>query len=221
MYEYERLKKILDEKISELTSLSDHVVTSSGVDAVRDTVGERIEYDTYTDLSRATQLMTEIEQIKKELEEFPILNTKLSKKQEDVIKKSVVWDLMKYSKVSYEEEMKEYMKLNFWGKAKTMFAGKRPKKNATDNEIIDKYGEDAKETTMLSELNRYKREHNQIIEWIKEFYKNHPEELKTTIEERIEAENKDYEERLKEVYKRNDEYLAEAKEVIREGKVKL
>ena len=70
---------------------------------------------------------------------------------------------------------------------------------------------------MQGELNRAEREFNQLVEWIKDYYQKHPEELTTSIEERIEQERKVYEERIKSIQAKNDSYLAEANEAVKGG----
>ena len=46
---------------------------------------------------------------------------------------------MKTAKELYDQQMQEYMQMNFWGKAKTMLAGKSPKKNASSKQIMYTY----------------------------------------------------------------------------------
>lgn len=48
------------------------------------------------------------------------------------------------AKEMYDSKMNAYMQMNFWGKAKTILAGKKPKK-MSDSEIIQTYGSNAKQ----------------------------------------------------------------------------
>ena len=156
-------------------------------------------------------------EIKKEIEAYPIKEEKISPAMEERIRKANVGSIMRSAKEEYDKQMNEYMQKNFWGKAKTMFAGKKPIQNATSEQIIATYGNEAKNKEMQGELNRAEREFNQLVEWIKDYYQKHPEELTTSIEERIEQERKVYEERIRSIQVKNDSYLAEANEAVKGG----
>ena len=218
MSELERLQAELENKTRELASLTTRERTTVGdVDAVLDKIGKTVEYEGYKDVGRATQLIDEIDKIKKEIEAYPIKEEKLSPAMEERIRKANVGSIMRSAKEEYDKQMNEYMQKNFWGKAKTMFAGKKPIQNATSEQIIATYGNEAKNKEMQGELNRAEREFNQLVEWIKDYYQKHPEELTTSIEERIEQERKVYEERIKSIQAKNDSYLAEANEAVKGG----
>ena len=173
-----------------------------GVDALLDKVGKTIEYESYKDVKRANQLINEINNIKKEIEAYPIKEEKLTPALEERLRKSYVGSIMKSAKEEYDKQMNEYMQMNFWGKAKTMFSGKKPIKNASSEQIIATYGNDAKNKEMQGELNLAEREFNQLVEWIKDYYQKHPNELTTSLDERIEQERKKYQERIKNIEKK-------------------
>ena len=139
----------------------------TGVDVVRDKVGKTEEYESYKDFGRAVQLMEEIKKLEKEIEEFPIKDAKLSATQEEIVRKANVGGILKTVKEEYDRKMNEYMQMNFWGKAKTMFTGKKSKKNASSLQIIETYGADAIDIEMQGELRRAEREFNELVEWIK------------------------------------------------------
>ena len=174
MQELERLKAELKSKTSELASLTTHESYIEGVDALLDKVGKTIEYESYKDVKRANQLINEINNIKKEIEAYPIKEEKLTPALEERLRKSYVGSIMKSAKEEYDKQMNEYMQMNFWGKAKTMFSGKKPIKNASSEQIIATYGNDAKNKEMQGELNLAEREFNQLVEWIKDYYQKHP-----------------------------------------------
>ncbi len=217
MSELEKLQAELESKTRELASLTTHERTTIGVDAVLDKVGKTVEYEGYKDPGRATQLIEEINTIKKEIEAYPIKEEKISPAMEERIRKANVGSIMKSAKEEYDKQMNEYMQMNFWGKAKTMFSGKKPIKNASSEQIIANYGNDAKNKEMQGELNRAEREFNQLVEWIKDYYQKHPEELTISIEERIEQERKLYQERIKNIEAKNDSYLNEATNAVKGG----
>ena len=196
MKEYEKLQDELKKKLEELNSLS-------------------------SDPARESKLKAEIELLKEEIVTFPIQGTKLSKEQDDSLRKSVVGEIVKNSKEEYNRQMKEYMSMNFWGKAKTMFVGKKPKKDSSDKEIIDTYGENIKNEWLQGELARAKREYDALVEWLKNYYEKHPEDQETSLEDRLNEEKEKYEARVREKIERNNSYLEEAKEVVSEGKIKL
>lgn len=217
MSELEKLQLELEGKTRELASLTTHESSTVGADALLDKIGKTVEYEGYRDVGRATQLMDEIKNIKKKIEEYPIKEEKISPAMEDRIRKANVGSIMKSAKEEYDKQMNEYMQMNFWGKAKTMFSGKKPIKNASSEQIIAVYGNDAKNKEMQGELNRAEREFNQLVEWIKDYYQQHPEELTTSIEERIEQERKLYQERIKNIEAKNDSYLNEATDAVKGG----
>lgn len=126
MSELERLQAELENKTRELASLTTRERTAVGdVDAVLDKIGKTVEYEGYKDVGRATQLIDEIDKIKKEIEAYPIKEEKLSPAMEERIRKANVGSIMRSAKEEYDKQMNEYMQKNFWGKAKTMFAGKK------------------------------------------------------------------------------------------------
>ena len=168
MKEYEKLQDELKKKLEELHSLS-------------------------SDPARESKLKAEIELLKEEIVTFPIQGAKLSKEQDDSLRKSVVGEIVKNSKEEYNRQMKEYMSMNFWGKAKTMFLGKKPKKDSSDKEIIDTYGENIKNEWLQGELARAKREYDALVEWLKKYYENHPEDQEASLEDRLNEEKEKYE----------------------------
>lgn len=196
MREYQKLRDELKKKLQELHGLS-------------------------SDPARESKLKAEIALLEEEIVTFPIQGTKLSKEQDERLRKSVVGEIVKTAKNEYDKQMEEYMSMNFWGKAKTMFAGKKPKKDSSDIEIIDKYGEEYKNKWMQGEIARAKREYDALVEWLKKYYEKHPEDQETSLEDRLNEEKEKYEARVREKIERNNSYLEEAKEVVSEGKIKL
>lgn len=220
MKEYERLLAKREEKWKQLRSLVRHVKSTTG-DAVRDTGYNTSEYEEYADPVKAEEIKKEIEIINNLIDTYPTSKAKFSEKEQERFRKYDIGKIMTSAKEAYDQEMKEYMEMNFWGKAKTMFAGKKPKTKATDAQIIKEYGEEAKVKEMQGELKAAKEEYEKSIEWLKEYYKAFPKELSSTIENRLELAKKAYAEKLREIEERNNSYLEEANEVVRTGAVKL
>lgn len=196
MREYQKLCDELKKKLEELKSIS-------------------------SDPDRESEIKTEISLLEEEIVTFPIQGTKLSEEQAERLRKSVVGEIVKTAKNEYDKQMEEYMSMNFWGKAKTMFTGKKPKKDSSDIEIIDKYGEEYKNKCMQGEIARAKREYDALVEWLKNYYEKHPEDQEASLEDRLNEEKEKYEARVREKIERNNSYLEEAKEVVSEGKIKL
>ena len=76
----------------------------------------------------------------------------------------------------YEEKIEAYMAMNFWGKAKTLFAGKKPKKLSQQG-IIQEYGTQALEQITSPAKDRLIMERDAQIEMAKKDFANYPKQL--------------------------------------------
>ena len=125
------------------------------------------------------------------------------------------------AKAKYDQKMNEYMKMNLWGKAKTMFAGKKPKK-MTGNEIMQTYAEEVTQIELQKAIERKKKEFEEDIAWTKSYYTEHPEDLKpgsdtyNSIENIIRYKVRKYEYEIKQLEKKYQQMKENAIDLVKD-----
>ncbi len=137
----------------------------------------------YTDESKAKYLKGQINYLKEQIDSYShdaetIRRVQARKEQEDQEWRET--QITHNANVLYEEKIEAYMAMNFWGKAKTLFAGKKPKK-LNQQEIIQKYGSEAVEQVIGPARERLIIERDAQIERAKKDFINEPKQLEYAI----------------------------------------
>lgn len=130
------------------------------------------------------------------------------------------------AKEMYDSKMNAYMQMNFWGKAKTILAGKKPKK-MSDSEIIQTYGSNAKQVELEKMIQRRQQQFQEQVAWEQQYYTEHPEDLKpdspvfNSVENIIKNTTSHYNfdiENMKKDYQRQLEFITEQ---VEKGSMRL
>lgn len=178
---------------------------------------EVIEYVEYSNPTKAKELRQKIEELKKNINGY---DNNIQKQHEEDIRigvqkaKETKQDIFNLSKQKYDEKMNAYMSMNFWGKAKTMLAGKKPKK-MNNREIVATYGNESVEELLQPTLEKIELLRQDEIRNITELYSNMSEEEKmrrekelgTTLESRIKQINFHYDKEIEDIRKNYDSKL--------------
>ncbi len=175
----------------------------------------------FSDPDRAKKINQELEAIEEEIHSFPIIDSNLearmSPAEKERQRKLRVGDIMHHAKEAYNKDVEEYSQMSFTEKAKATLTGKKPIANATSEQIIENYGQQARDWSAQIDINRTEKEFNEVADWLKNYYEKRPDELSTTIEERIGQERDKWQDKFDTIQKQNDDYLAEAKQAIKGG----
>lgn len=125
------------------------------------------------------------------------------------------------AKAKYDEKMNAYMNMNLWGKAKTILAGKKPKK-MSGNEIMQTYASEITQIELQRTIEMKKRDYEEDIAWTKSYYTEHPEDLKpdsetyNSIENIIASKQKRYAYEIKQLEEKYARMLQNANELVSE-----
>lgn len=176
-----RLQSELEQKERELASMTTHVVKDvQWRPGVQDqSHSESYSYDQYSDPSRANALKRDIERLRKEIEDAPRMKAmeeeaKMSRDQQKF--SGGVNSIISGAKQLYDSEMQAYMNKNFWGKAKAMLSGKKPKQ-MKGSEIVQTYGKGIVDAKLANAIEARRQVMESNIEMITRHYTEHPEEL--------------------------------------------
>ncbi len=137
----------------------------------------------YTDNARASYLKRQIVSLKSQIDSYAhdaseIKEAQKRKEMEDYHEAKV--DIIANAHALYAEKIDAYMALNFWGKARAMFHGKRPKK-LTDQQVIQEFGDQAIDRILAPGLEKHNADKVFYIEKAKKDYANDPAKLEKTI----------------------------------------
>ncbi len=149
----------------------------------------------YTDNTRASYLQKQIAALKSQINSYArdaetIREVQQRKEMEDYEEAKA--DIVAYAHSLYAEKIDAYMELNFWGKAKALFHGKKPKK-LTDQQVIQEYGDQAIDKILASGVEKHNADKEYQIEQAKMKYADNPEELAKIIEGIEQYYDKQYE----------------------------
>lgn len=128
-----------------------------------DGYSENYSYKEYSNPSRARYLETKIADLKNQIQHYSIDAAIYRQNQEKTRKENQKLREEKISSTAkeiYDEKVNEYMNKNFWGKARAIISGKKPKK-MNEQEMIQKYATDAAsriKDPIVDELNRQRQE---------------------------------------------------------------
>lgn len=132
------------------------------------------------------QQAADIQEKKRKIREQEDLERQIEKENERKQWTNTTEGIILESKAKYDEKMNEYMSKNLWGKAKILFAGKKPKK-MTDKEIMQTYSSEVQQDFLKKMIEKKTYDKDQYIAWTKSHYTEHPEQLRPgrTIEDMI------------------------------------
>ena len=156
---------------------------------------ESYTVSSYTDNARASYLQKQIATLKSQINSYSrdaetIRKVQQRKEMEDYEEAKA--NIVTYAHGLYAEKIDAYMELNFWGKAKALFHGKKPKK-LTDQQVIQEYGDQAIDKILAPGVEKHNADKEYQIEKAKKEYANNPEELAKVIEGIEQYYNKQYE----------------------------
>lgn len=181
------LKRELANYESELASITRNVQkdTPFALHAL-DGKSESYTVTSYTDESRARYLMRQIDSLKRQIDSYSqdaetVRYVQERKESED--REQAKEDIIHNAMVIYEDAVDKYMNRNFWGKAKAMLSGKKPKKDLTQQQLVDKYGSEAIDRILQPGVEKHEAEKAYQIEKAKKEFANNPEELAKTIQQ--------------------------------------
>ena len=216
----DRMNSELERKQQELASMTHHVKKDiPWRPGVQDQMNsEYVEWDEYSDPNEASRLQREIAELKKQINEEPERKrreeeAKMAREQRKY--SSTIDKIKNGAKVRYDEIMNEYMSKNFFGKAKAILTGKKPKK-MNRKEIMENFGQNSMEEQLEMALQIEERKYQENIAWVKTYYTEHPEDLDPSspthdsIEHIIEEETKLHKVHMIMIREKYEKYLEHA-----------
>lgn len=166
---------------------------------------ESYSYDVYLDEEKARNLNKKIGELKSQINNYTRDAEAIRKTREMKEQRDKVWREDKISSTAkdiYDEQVNAYMKMNFWGKAKTMFAGKKPKK-LNNQQIVQNYGNQAVEQIITPGVQEIMRQKEEQLASVKVTYANDPKMLENAIR----ATNQYFDTQLEQLQKTYDTTL--------------
>ena len=137
----------------------------------------------YTDNARANYLKNQIASLKSQINSYSHDSEEIrlaEKRKELEDYREAKADIIANANALYAEKVDEYMALNFWGKAKAMFNGRKPKK-LNEQQVIQEFGDQAIDRILAPGVLKHNADKEYQIEQAKIKYANNPEELEKTI----------------------------------------
>lgn len=156
--------------------------------------GESQELKQYTDNELARQLQARIEYLRNQINNYAIYaqaereNAALHQKME---KEAEIQKIQSGARELYEKAQSEYHSKGLIGKVGALFSGKKPKKNMSDKEIQQTYGEEAEvqfhRANIEAQIQKLEEEKAAILDWDKrngsKFYDYHEYQYTQQIEQ--------------------------------------
>ncbi len=199
------------------------------LDMMRDNLNERmkkIDYGEY--VLGGTEEAKDLRKLRKDIfdKQQKLTQEELQKKEAERNREyrqysSSTDGIIQGAKAKYDEKMNAYMNMNLWGKAKTILAGKKPKK-LSGNEIMQTYASDITQIELQRAIETKRRDYEEDIAWTKSYYTEHPEDLKpdsetyNSIENIIASKQKRYAYEIKQLEDHYARMLQNANELVSE-----
>ena len=209
-----QLRSELIEAEKKLKSMTTHVKHDVPQYGINDEPA--IEWDEYSDPRKARMLQDQIRSLKKQIDDYDHNKYMEEKRQEEQMYKehqSRQEEIFAGSKKKYDDKVNEYMSKNLWGKAKILFAGKKPKQ-LTNAEILKNFGTDAINIILESAYKKIEEKRQSVIDYYNEEMlkgEEDPELIKSMInsynyqfDREKEAVKRDYEFALEQLFHWSD-----------------
>lgn len=184
MKDLRTLEKELSKYESELQSITKNIQKDTPFPLhALDGHSESYSYDVYLDPERAKFLNNQIQSLKSQISSYSIDVENARRQQEKVELERREWreeTITHTAQVLYEQKMDTYMEMNFWGKAKALFSGKKPKK-MNQQEIIETFGKQAVKQITSPGIEEIMRQKQAQLESVKITYANDPKMLEYAI----------------------------------------
>lgn len=200
MFSLEELQKELNQARSQLDAITIKKYTGVKYDYEKgETYGEETSYNEYTDPAMAKQLISIIRTLEnrigsyaqdaKDRADLAREYQKDAKEKRDILVRNKALEI-------YNKDLEVYNKKNIFQKAGMLFSGKRPKKNMSQKEVMQKYGAEADYTlaepgitSKIAELEEIKQEN---INW----YMNQTDMTEQQKRDSIEITTRHYDEEI-------------------------
>lgn len=206
MRTYSEIEKELRNYESELASITKTVQKDTPFPLhALDGHSESYSYDVYLDNDKARFLNHRIEDLKSQLSTYARDAENVRKSKEMKEQRDKEWredKIFSISKGIYDEKVNAYMQMNLWGKAKTMFAGKKPKK-LNNQQIVESYGNQAVEMIIAPGVEEIRRQKEAQLASVKVTYANDPKMLESAIR----STNEYFDKQLEQLQKTYDSTL--------------
>ena len=184
MRELNDIERDLNKYESELASITREVQKDTPfMPHQLDGHSESYTVTSYTDAPKAKYLQERIAALKDEKANYRqnAMNARINR--ERVERERTQWrkdQITQNANVLYEQKVDEYMKMNFWGKAKVLFSGKKVKK-MNQREIIQEFGSQAIDNMLSPNIQELESQRNAQIERAKHDFSNDPQQLAYAI----------------------------------------
>lgn len=188
------LEKKLSQYETELSSISKRVIKDTPfMPGQLDGHSESYTLESYSNPDRAKFLQSQIADLKSRIGTYAKDAETIRRNQEYKEASDKEWredKITHTANVIYEQNMDAYMAKNFWGKAKALFTGKKPKK-LNQQQVVETYGKEAVDEIINPAIKELMQQKQEQLDSVKKTYANEPEMLEYAIkstEEYFDAE---------------------------------
>lgn len=180
------LEKKLAQYESELSSITKTITRDVPfLPGQLDGYSESYSLSEFSDPERAKYLQTQIAYLKGRIKNYSQDAESARIYQEQREQENKKWREEKINSTAmeiYQEKMDNYMHQNFWGKAKTLFSGKKPKK-MSEFEVVSTYGGQAVDKITFPAIERLQMQKADQLASIKEVYADDSKMLEYAIQQ--------------------------------------
>lgn len=141
-----------------------------------DGTSEAYSYTEYTDPDRAAYLKYQIKSVQSQINNYANIRRQVAAMQEqreEAIRAFRIEGVSSGALEVYNAKMNEYMSKNFWGKAKALFTGKKPKK-MSEQEAIATYAHEGAQKALAGRTELIEQKRQEELEMNQLGYADNP-----------------------------------------------